>query len=257
MRVGTQGRCLFLLARGLLCVLVANSAIAQQTHTLDDVPEASAKVATDNAPPQRIRTAKDGWVPPDIDAVRPRVAKGTTCSLLDVASKAGTRVEEFVDNLNRLTATEVVQHQTVSHSGTLHHPEIQKSEYAVSAKRAPDGNVRLEEYRGRSMNNAPEPSLDHVTVAGAFSLLLIFHPYHVKDFEMSCEGLGAWHGRPAWQIRFEELSNHMNGLVINGKDYHPRLRGRAWILADSYQVGRLETDLVETIPEIHFGCSRN
>ena len=70
-------------------------------------------------------------------------------------------------------------------------------------------------------------------------------------FEMSCEGLGAWHGRPAWQIRFEELSNHMNGLVINGKDYHPRLRGRAWILADSYQVGRLETDLVETIPEIH------
>jgi hypothetical protein len=246
MRIGTKSRCLFLLAKGLLCLVVANSSIAQQMNTLGDAPETSAKVATD----AEERTERDGWVPPDIDAVRPPVAKEAACALRDVISKAGTRVEEFVDNLNRLTATETIQTQTVNHSGTLHHPEIQRSEYAVSARREPDGNVLLEEYRGRSMNNAPEPSSDHVAVGGAFSLLLIFHPYHAKDFQMSCEGLGSWHGQPAWQIRFEEQSRHMSAFGIDGKEYLLRLRGRAWILADSYQVGRVETDLVETIPEI-------
>jgi hypothetical protein len=215
-------------------------------NTLGDAPKASAKVATD----AEERTERDGWVPPDIDAIRPPVAKEATCALQDVISTAGTQVEEFVDNLNRLTATETIQTQTVSHSGRLKHPEIQRAEYVVSSRQDRDGNVHFEEYRGRSMNNAPEPSSDHVAVGGAFSFLLIFHPYHAKDFQMSCEGLGNWHGQPAWQIRFEEQSGHMSALEINGKDYPLGLRGRAWILADSYQVGRVETDLVETIPEI-------
>jgi hypothetical protein len=29
------------------------------------------------------------------------------------------------------------------------------------------------------------------------------------------------------------------------------MRGRAWILADSFQIARLETDLKESIPKIH------
>jgi hypothetical protein len=237
---------LVLLAHGLLCLVVTNSSTAQQIKAQGGVTEASTKVATG----AEERTERDGWVPPDIDAVRPPVAKEATCALQDVISTAGTRVEEFADNLNRLTATESIQTQTVSHSGTLHHPEIQRTEYVVSARQDPDGNVHFEEYRGRSMNNVSEPSSDHVAVANAFSLLLIFHPYHAKDFQMSCEGLGSWHGQPAWQIRFEEQSWHMSALEINGKDYPLGLRGRAWILADSYQVARLETDLVETIPEI-------
>jgi hypothetical protein len=246
MKIGTEGRCLFLLPHGLLCLVLANSSIAQQMKMLEDMREAATKVATGAVE----RTAKDAWVPPDIDTVRPPVANDATCPLRDVISKAGARVEEFVDNLNRLTATEIIQHQTVSRSGTLHDPEIQKSEYVVFARRAPNGNVHLEEYRGRSANHAPEPTSDHVAVTGAFSLVLIFHPYHAKNFQMSCEGLGVWHEQPAWQIRFEEQSNHMNGLVTEGKEYLLTLRGRAWILADSYQVGRLETDLVETIPEV-------
>jgi hypothetical protein len=225
---------------------MASGSIAQQNKRQEDVSRASKKVATDADE----RSARDGWVPPDIDAVLPPIAKEATCPVRDVISKAGMRVEEFADNLNRLTAQETVQTQTVSHSGTLHVPEIHKAEYVVSATREQDGNVYLDEYRGRSMNSVPEPSSDGVAVVGAFSLLLIFHPYHARDFQMNCEGLGSWHGRPAWQIRFEEQAGHMTALVIQGKEYLLRLRGRAWILADSYQVGRVETDLVETIPTI-------
>jgi hypothetical protein len=204
MRIGTKSR-VFLSVHGLVCLVLANSSLAQQIKTLGEASKASTKVATD----AEERTAKDGWVPPDID-VRPPVAKEATCALQDVISKAGMQVEEFADNLNRLTARETIQTQTVSRSGTLHHPEIQRAEYVVSASQDPDGNVHFEEYRSRSMNNAPEPSSDHVAVVNAFSLLLIFHPYHAKDFQMSCEGLGNWHGQPAWQIRFEEQSGHMS-----------------------------------------------
>jgi len=248
------GRCLFLLACVLLCLSRVNNAIAQH-NTLHDTRKEPTKAATNNT--STARTAKDGWVPPDIDEARPPIANATPCSLQDVISNAEMRVDEFVDNLNRLTAMETVRHQTVSRSGSLHVPEIQKAEYVVSARRASEGYVFLEEYRryfeNRSLNYAPEPSSDHVAVTGAFSLLLIFHQSHAKDFEMSCEGLGSWHGQPAWQIRFEERSDskHISSLVMEGKHYLLRLRGRAWILADCYQVGRLETDLAETIPEVH------
>jgi hypothetical protein len=216
MRIGKKDRGLFVLEKGLLRLPVPNSTIAQQTNRRDDAPKASTKVAKDNAQPQSMRTAKDGWVPPDIEAVRPPVANEPSCPLRDVTSKAGKRVEPFVDNLNRLTATEIIDHQTASYSGTLHHPEIQRSKYVVSASRARDGNVHFVEYRGRSLK--PEPSSDQVVVTGAFSLLLIFHPYHANDFQMTCEGLAAWHGQPAWQIRFEEQSKRMERLVMEGKE---------------------------------------
>ena len=39
-------------------------------------------------------------------------------------------------------------------------------------------------------------------------------------------------------------------MVIANRSYNVRIRGPAWILADSYEVARLETDLAETIPAI-------
>jgi hypothetical protein len=246
MRIRTKIRCLFLLAQVLLCFVLADGVTARQVNAPADAPEAPTKAAT----AAMKRTAKDAWVPPDIDAVRP-VTEKATCALQDVVSKAGKRVEEFIYNLNRLASTETIQTQTVSRSNTLHNPETQRFEYVVSARQLGNGNAYFEEYRGRSMNTVPQPSSDHVSVSGAFSPLLIFHPYHAKDFQMSCEGLGTWHGEPAWQIRFQEQSNHMHALIINEREYLLTLRGRAWILSDSYQVGRIETDLVNTIPEIH------
>jgi hypothetical protein len=244
MRIGVRIR--WLLSQGVLYLVVA-SGISAQLNKPADTPETSQKEA---ATDPMERTTKDAWVPPDIDAVRPSVAEKTTCALQDVISKAGMRVQEFVDNLNRLSAIETIQSQTVNHSNTLRHPEIQRFEYVGSAMRGPNGNAYLDEYRGRSMDSIPQPSSDHVAVSGAFSAFLIFHPYHVKDFQMTCEGLGTWHGQPAWQIRFQEQSNHMHAIVMDQKQYLLTVRGRAWILADSYQVGRVETDLVNTIREI-------
>lgn len=83
-----------------MCLAVANSKTAQQNNMHGGVSEASTKVATD----AEERTGRDGWVPPDIDAVRPPVAKEATCDLGCAISQTGMRIEKFVDNLNRLTA---------------------------------------------------------------------------------------------------------------------------------------------------------
>jgi hypothetical protein len=83
--------------------------------------------------------------------------------------------------------------------------------------------------------------------------VLAFHPNYIRNFRMSCEGLGEWHGQPAWEIRFEKLPdclNDMSVIVMDKKTYDIRFRGIAWILADSYQVAHLEMDLAETIPKI-------
>ncbi len=84
-------------------------------------------------------------------------------------------------------------------------------------------------------------------------MVLIFHPRYADNFKMQCEGLGEWHGQPAWQVRFEQRTDRPNrtlSFVVNRNTYNVNLRGRAWILADSFQVARLETDLVQAIPQI-------
>jgi len=72
---------------------------------------------------------------------------------------------------------------------------------------------------------------------------------------MSCEGLGQWNGIPAWQVHFRQRPdkpNTIRGYQIgeNGPSYPVALRGRAWIARDSYQIIRLEADLVAALPEI-------
>jgi hypothetical protein len=198
------------------------------------------------------RPAPDEWVPPDVDAVQPPVADGIACPLDEVVSEAGARVEEFLDNLNRVTATESIQHQTVSRSGGLSRPEIQKYEYSASVSRAQDGTVSLDEYR-RPHGDVSQSS-SGVSVENTFIHLVVFHPRYAANFRLTCEGLGTWRGQPAWQIHFEERPDRvsrMNVLILKGRQYSPRVRGRAWVLTDSYQVVRLETDLVEPIAEVN------
>jgi hypothetical protein len=190
-------------------------------------------------------------VPPDIDAVVPPVTQGAACALPDVLAGAGRRIQELVRNLDRFTATEFVEHQSVSGAGRLGRAQNRKFDYVVSIGPGRGGYLSVQEYRGR----APQPQQfpDQVATEGTPSLVLVFHPLYARDFDMKCEGLGAWQGQPAWQVRFEQRrdrQNRLSNVVVGGRMYSIRLRGRAWILDGSYQVARLETDLADTIPAI-------
>jgi hypothetical protein len=214
-----------------------------------EVPDA---MPSPSSSPHVLRAKADSWVPPDVDQDVPEVTPGRACPLTSVLSKAATRVQQLVQNVDKFTATEIVEHQSVDKSGQLRPAETRKFNYLVSIAQMSSGYLNVEEYRDGGSN--PDQFPERIATVGTPSLILIFHPEHARDFAMTCEGLGQWQGQPAWQVRFEERkeSKHrMSVFVMNGRSFGLRLRGRAWILANSFQVARLETDLGAEIPEIH------
>jgi tetratricopeptide (TPR) repeat protein len=198
------------------------------------------------------RARADSWYPPDVDAGVPEVDAGAAaCRMDEVLSETGKKIQDLVANVDKFTATETVEHQGVDPMGDLKSPEIRKFNYLVSIEQLKDGYLNVEEYRDGG--SSPDQFPDHIATAGTPTLILIFHPNNAKNFEMKCEGLGQWQGHPAWQVRFEERTDRhpaISALVMSGRSFALRLRGRAWILADSYQVARLECDLLNEIPEV-------
>lgn len=194
---------------------------------------------------------KDSWIPEDIDHTAPPVASGVACSLPDVLDGAGKRIVEFIHNVDRFTATEVIMHRAINLSGHLGPPIIVKSDYLVSFVERSSGYLHVDEIRNGNPEFDGFPA--HIVTIGTPSLVLIFHPRYVANFNVTCEGLGEWYGRPAWLVRFEQRAdrpNHTLSYTVNQEEYRANLKGRAWILADSFQIARLETDLVESVPKI-------
>ncbi len=123
----------------------------------------------------------------------------------------------------------------------------------VSIQEVQHGYLNVEEYRNSGGSPAEFP--DGVATNGLPALVLIFHPYNAKNFEMTCEGLARWNGGLAWQVHFKQRTDKPNTIKryrigADGPSYPVALKGRAWISADNYQIVRLETDLVSPVPEI-------
>jgi hypothetical protein len=191
------------------------------------------------------------WAPPDVNDIAPPVSPGVSCLLSDLLPKAGEKVIELIQNVDRFTATETIQHRGVDRSGRLGKPETDKFNYAASFSAMNDGYIHVEEFRkGR---NDSDPSLGGVAAIGMSSLILIFHPLYAIGFDMQCEGLGEWRGEPAWQVSFEQSRTAINrtcAIDVGPRSFDLRLRGRAWILASSYQVAELQVDLADPIEKI-------
>jgi hypothetical protein len=183
----------------------------------------------------------------------PPVERGAACALEDVIEKAGKQAQAFVKNVERFTASEFLKHESIDKWGITGAPETRKFDYVVAIEELRPGFLGVEEYRGNH-SSAPEfPG--GVATNGLPALMLIFHPYNAVNFEMTCEGLARWNGEPAWQVHFRQRKDKPNTmrayrLGMDGPSYPVALKGRAWILADSYQVARLETDLITPVPEI-------
>ena len=193
------------------------------------------------------------WLPPDVDEKVPPVEPGVACALDEVVQKAGKRVEEFIKNVDRFTATEFLNHESINKWGIAESPEKRKFDYVVSIEQYRPGYFSVTEYRGNRYSPAQFPG--GIETHGLPALSLIFHPQNAGNFAMSCEGLAKWNGRPAWQMHFRQRPDKPNTIRAyklgeNGPSHAVALRGRAWIAADSYQIVRMETDLVAKLPEI-------
>jgi hypothetical protein len=84
---------------------------------------------------------------------------------------------------------------------------------------------------------------------------MIFHPTMQPDYEMTCEGLGEWKGQATWLVHFrarEDRPSHIQDYVVGAHTYPIRLKGRAWITADKFQIVRIESELLNPLKGIGF-----
>lgn len=191
------------------------------------------------------------WMPPDVDEKVPPVEPGVACPLDDVLRHASNRLTELVHNVDRFTATESLKHELINAYGLPSSPEMRTFNYLVSIEEVRPGYLNVDEYR--DADNALEKFPDHVATLGLPSLVLVFHPLQVANFVFSCEGLTHSNAGLSWQVHFRQRLDKpltLRSYRIGGRTFPIALKGRAWVAADSFQVVRLETDLMSPHPEI-------
>jgi hypothetical protein len=193
------------------------------------------------------------WSPLDVDASISPVEPGSACDLEGVLRGAGAQIQEMVANLEHFTATESLLQETINKSGRVSGSEKRKYDYLVSIGEIRPGILSVQEDLNDGADSAGYPG--GFVTKGLPALMLIFHPYYSDTFSMKCEGLAELDGKRTWQIYFRQRADKPNriraySVGVNGPSNTVALKGRAWFVADNYQIMRLQADLIDSIPEI-------
>jgi len=192
-------------------------------------------------------------IPMRVDETVPEVAVDVPCSLPTVLHGAAQRAEQLLSTLQKFNASERVEHYKLNAAGVPGPADVRSFDYIVSVSHDAQGGFQMQEYRnGGIVHSEQFPS--GIRTANLSEHGLIFHPLLAPGFHFTCEGLGEWKGHPTWLVQFEEKKNDLypfRSYVINGFSYPLQLTGRAWIDAGTYQVLRLESDLLKPVEKIH------
>jgi tetratricopeptide (TPR) repeat protein len=206
-----------------------------------------------NAPRPAALPEPKSVIPMRVDEMVPEVAVDVPCSLSTVLHGAGQRAEQLLNTLQKFNASERVEHYKLNAAGVPGPADVRSFDYIVSVSHDAQGGFQMQEYRNGGIVHAEQfPS--GIRTANLAEHGLIFHPLLAPGFHFTCEGLGEWKGHPTWLVQFEEKKNDLNpfrSYVIGGFSYPLQLTGRAWIDAGTYQVLRLESDLLKPVEKIH------
>jgi tetratricopeptide (TPR) repeat protein len=190
------------------------------------------------------------WQPPSIDLNKPSIAANASCPA-DIVERTGTRVEEFVEDVSRIAAIEHLLHEQLDEMGDALTKETRTFNYVASFVESNEGSIAVDEYRQEHLGLGDFP--DHISSSGFATLALVFHPKMRDSFEMNCEGLGELRGQPTWLVHFKQREDRparMHDYRVGGVLYSLHLKGRAWITADKFQIVRIESELVNPLPQI-------
>ncbi|HUN64314.1 MAG TPA: hypothetical protein VMU53_20100 [Candidatus Sulfotelmatobacter sp.] len=211
--------------------------------------DASATAAVSELPVPGFVTTRDFLLTPGLrkSLAVPSSSLGT-CSLDKVLPHVTAHAREFVDNVNRITATEILELERWRSNGKLDGSTRNKVVYVANIELRDSRYLTVDEYRDGE--RVPE---GFIKAVGSPSLVLIFHPIHVNEFAISCKGLGTWNGTPAYLVDFQQRTdrpNSMSAFVTPKGSYDVNLKGTAWVDANTFQVIHLKTDLMNPIPAL-------
>jgi tetratricopeptide (TPR) repeat protein len=190
------------------------------------------------------------WAPRDIDETAPDLIPGVACSQAQVLEQTARRARALVQSLERITATEQIEHAELSSGGSVRRSEERKFDYVVAFRPHPTLAFVMEEDRRGAISIFDFAS--GMATRGLAAYALLFHPFYARDYEMTCAGLTEWNGQMAWLVNFRQKPDRTNRFRVYttvAGSFPVKLKGRAWIGANSYDVLRMETNLLEPIPE--------
>jgi tetratricopeptide (TPR) repeat protein len=201
-------------------------------------------------PPSALLSIK-AWQPPGVDEVKLAIAPGVSCPTGQVIAESGKRTRELIDDVMRFAAVEDLFHQDLDPFGNPVRIDTRKFDYVASIAETLPGFLSVQEYRSEKLSASGYP--DGIATSGFAALALVFHPDVRDHFEMLCEGLGDWHGQPSWLVHFRQRDDRPNtteSYSLGNQQYLVKLKGRAWITADKFEIARIEAEMTTPIPEI-------
>jgi tetratricopeptide (TPR) repeat protein len=218
--------------------------------------EASPAVTAPNLSPATLApispSAMLAWAPADVDDTAPGIAPDVTCSADDIIARAGRVTLEQLENFEKFMATEHIEHQEVDEFGTPGHVRTRDFSYLAFIDHDKYGQVFLDERRdgGKGVDEFPTS----LATVGLLSLGVdVFHPGFAPSLQFKCEGLGQWHGQPAWLMHFTQRSGQKSYLRLwqnKRATVEVPLKGRVWLAAGSYEVLHIESDLREPMKDL-------
>jgi tetratricopeptide (TPR) repeat protein len=229
---------------------------ANPAKSTESVPQVTSSLASASSTPgadvDDLRLSIKTWEPAGIDDTKPLIAADVACPSQHVTEMAGERVKQLVDDVSKFAAIEDLLHEQLDELGHPTSHQTRKFNYVVAISETQPGFLAVEEYRNEVTGIADFP--DQIGSHGFTSLALVFHPDMRDNFEMTCEGLGDWHGQATWLVHFrqrDDRPNRIHAYKIGPNVYSVNLKGRAWISADTFQIIRVESEMVNPMPKIH------
>jgi tetratricopeptide (TPR) repeat protein len=191
------------------------------------------------------------WQPPGIDETKLSMAAGVACPFDNVIEMSGNRVKDLVNDVSRIAAIEHLLHEQVDEIGNPISKETRDFNYVSAISEDKPGFLAVDEYRAEHLGLSDFP--DQISSSGFAALALVFHPDMRDNFEMKCEGLGDWHGQSVWLVHFRQRDDRparIHDYKVGAETYAVKLKGRAWITTDKFQIVRIESELVNPMKPI-------
>jgi Flp pilus assembly protein TadD len=193
------------------------------------------------------------WSPPDIDSREYPLARNAACSTEEILPRAEHRMRSQLQNFEKFTATEHIDHQEIDRLGKPGPVKSRDFSYIVFVNRYAGDSYFLDEDRYSAASDSSFPT--SLATTGLNNLgVSILQPARRGEFFYQCEGLASIREKAAWQIRFQEKKDSQVGVRDwrrDGKIYHLPVKGRIWISSASFDVLRIETDLLEPVQSLN------
>jgi len=173
------------------------------------------------------------------------------CPIAEVLHGTMETIDNLIANMNRFGATEELIHENLTKKGRVISTQKRKFNYVASIATLPSGDITIEEFRNG--DNGPNDFPDGISTQGLPALMFVFHRRYQQDYDFECEGLGNWDGSPAWVVYFRQRSDRPREnlrYVVDNRAYDVAIEGRAWIAPETFQLLRMESDVLNPVPKI-------